>query len=111
MEVLNTTNIIEYAGSIAAGLLMLVLLLQKYLVGWKADKAEISIITLMHSELERMSEQNTRLSVEMGSLQEEVMELNKQLRTLTVENQRLNEEVTILTGEITRLRAALDLST
>jgi uncharacterized protein (DUF3084 family) len=58
----------------------------------------------MHSELERMSEQNTKLSLELGKLQEEVIELNKQLRALVVENQKLQEEVVELTLQISKLK-------
>jgi predicted nuclease with TOPRIM domain len=61
----------------------------------------------MHLELERMSEQNTKLSEELNNLQISVIDLNKQLRIITLENQRLHEEVTNLTGEVTRLQALL----
>lgn len=74
--------------------------IQKLLKDWKATSAETNIITLMHSELERMSEQNSSLSVEVGRLHNEIIVLNNQLQKLTIENQRLQAEVCALTEEI-----------
>jgi peptidoglycan hydrolase CwlO-like protein len=54
----------------------------------------------MHSELERMSEQNTALSTELGRLHNEVINLSQELQKLTFENQRLQTEVCALTEEI-----------
>ena len=78
---------------------------QKILKNWRSTEAETSIITLMHAELERMSEQNTKLSLELGRLHTEVIALNTQLQKLTVENQRLQTEVVALTNEISELKA------
>lgn len=103
----NTTNIAQYSGGIAAGLMATAFLLQKFLTGWKSDKAETSVITLMHAELERMSEQNTVLSQELGKLQQELIELNKELRYLHAENQRLHSEISVLTDEVSRLQGML----
>lgn len=99
--------IAQYAGGTAVGLLAIAYVLQKFLTGWKTDKAETSVLTLMHTELERMGEQNTTLSNELGKLQKEVISLNKELRTLTVENQRLHSEVVTLTEEVSRLQQVL----
>lgn len=99
--------IAQYAGGTALSLLTVAFILQKLLTGWKADKTEASILGMMHNELERMSEQNTKLSLELGKLQTEVLLLNKELRTLTVENQRLHGEVVALTGEVSRLQQVL----
>lgn len=104
---IDTSIIAEYSGGVAAGLLGFAFLLQKFLTGWKSDKTESSIISLMHSELERMSEQNTTLSVELGKLQQDLIDLNQELRKLSSENQRLHSEVAALTAEVTRLRATL----
>lgn len=73
---------------------------QKILKNWRSTEAETSIITLMHSELERMSEQNTKLSLELGRLHTEVIALNTELQKLTVENQNLRTEVCALTQEV-----------
>jgi predicted nuclease with TOPRIM domain len=80
---------------------------QKLLKDWKSTSAETSIITLMHNELDRMSEQNTQLSVELGRLNAQVITLNQQLQKLTIENQRLQSEVVALTREVTRLQSVL----
>jgi predicted nuclease with TOPRIM domain len=107
MTPLDTSTISGNIGGIAAGLFAVVFLFKKLLTGIKADSAENSVIGLMHSELERMSEQNTTLSVELGKLQQDLIELNQELRKLSSENQRLHSEVVALTAEVTRLRATL----
>lgn len=103
----ETSTIAQYAGITAAGILGLAFGMQKFLNGMKSGKAEGSILTLMHTELERMSAQNMRLSTELGRLQIEVIALNKELRTLTSENQRLHSEVVSLTREVSRLQDTL----
>lgn len=107
MILTSQTSIAEYAAIAVSALLMLAFVLQKFLNSWKKDAAESSVLALMHTELERMSEQNTKLSVELGTLQSEVIKLNKELRLLTSENQRLHAEVATLTGEVTRLQSTL----
>lgn len=77
---------------------------QKILKNWRSTEAETNVITLMHSELERMSEQNTKLSLELGRLHTEVIALNTELQKLTLENQRLQREVVALTAEIGELK-------
>ena len=78
--------------------------IQKLLKDWKSTGAETSIITLMHTELERMSEQNGLLSNELNRLQQEMIVLNNQLAQLCVENQQLQAEVVALTNEVSRFR-------
>ena len=107
MVPMEATSIVQYTGGIAASIFALIFLMQKFLTGWKSDSAETSVITLMHSELQRMSEQNTKLSIELGKLQDDLIALNKELRILTSENQRLHSEVVALTSEITNLRNTL----
>lgn len=99
--------IAKYAGGTAVSILALAYGLQKLINGFKTGTAESSVLTLMHNELERMSEQNTTLSNELGKLQKEVISLNKELRTLTAENQRLHSEVVTLTVEVSRLQQLL----
>ena len=77
---------------------------QKILKNWRSTEAETSVITLMHTELERMSEQNTKLSLELGRLHTEIISLNTELQKLTVENQRLQTEVIALTSEVSSLK-------
>lgn len=99
--------IAKYAGGTAVSILALAYGLQKLINGFKTGTAESSILTLMHSELERMSAQNANLSMELGRLQIEVIALNTQLRALTAENQRLHSEVGSLTTEVSRLQHTL----
>lgn len=99
--------IAKYAGGTAVSILALAYGLQKLINGFKIGTAESSILTLMHSELERMSAQNANLSMELGRLQVEVIALNSQLRALTAENQRLHSEVGSLTTEVSRLQHTL----
>lgn len=77
---------------------------QKILKNWRSTEAETSIITLMHAELERMSEQNTKLSLELGRLHTEVIALNTELQKLTLENQNLRTEVCALTQEVSHFK-------
>lgn len=77
---------------------------QKLLRDWRSTEAETSVITLMHNELERMSEQNTALSTELGRLHTEIITLSQELQKLTIENQRLQAEVIALTNEISELK-------
>ena len=77
---------------------------QKILKNWRSTEAETSIITLMHAELERMSEQNTKLSIELGRLHSEVITLNGELQKLTAENQHLRTEVAALTQEVVKFK-------
>jgi len=100
----ETYSVAHILGGGFASLLVVGFLLQKFFTGFKRESTENSIISMMHQELERMSEQNTRLSLELGKLQEEVIELNQQIRNLTTENQRLHAEISELTKEISKLK-------
>lgn len=102
MSPLELTQLIAMAGG---GLLAFAYAIQKFLGSWQINSAEASVVSLMRSELERMAEQNTHLSVELGKLQEEMIRLNKQLRILTEENQRLHTEIVSLTNEIATLHS------
>lgn len=107
MDFIDTSMLIQYAGVIGPALVAAVFLLQKFYTSFKATSTESSIITLMHTELERMAEQNSKLSTEIGKLQEEMIRLNKQLRALTEENQKLHTQVVSLTNELARLQDIL----
>lgn len=96
--------IAEYAAMISFGLMGLVMGVQKLLKGWKETSAETSVVSLMHNELQRMSEQNKILTTELASLQIELLNLNKQLRQLTDENQKLHSEVVSLSNELAKLQ-------
>ena len=103
----NTSDIAQLAAGGAAGLVAIAFGIQKFITIWQTNRAEGSMLTIMHGELERMNEQNTRLSTELGRLQQEIITLNSELRKLSAENQRLHTEVVSLTNEVTRLQTML----
>lgn len=103
----STLDLAQLIAGAAAALIALAIFAQKFLNTWQSNKAENSVINLMHTELERMSEQNAHLSEELGKLQQEIIKLNRQLRELTQENQKLHAEVATLTVELNKLYAAL----
>jgi uncharacterized protein YlxW (UPF0749 family) len=107
MQVNNTSELAQLAAAGVGALVTIAFAAQKVISSWKGTQAESSIIGLMHTELERLSEQNTKLSVELGKLQEEIIGLNQALRNLTAENQSLHTQVQSLTAEVTRLQAVL----
>lgn len=77
--------------------------LQKLLKGWKSTATEVSLIELMHKELDRMATQNHALSTELNKLQRELMTLNVELQKLTLENRRLHFEVQEVTKQLARI--------
>lgn len=100
-------GITETVTAIAVAFVGLIMGLQKMMKGWKETSIESNILTMMHTELERMSLQNIALATELNKLQIEIIQLNKELRTLSSENQKLHEEVTSLTAEVGRLQSVL----
>ena len=88
------------AVAIIAGLFVF----KKLVKDWLSTDTESNIIKIMHTELERLSEQNTALSLELGRLHTEVIALNHELQKLTLENQRLQTEVIALTNEVSSLK-------
>ena len=101
---LNLESISHSLGVLGIAIIALVLASQKIFKEWRSTSVETNVIALMHTELERMSEQSTSLSSEISRLHHEVIGLSSQLRKLTLENQRLQEEVIALTNEISSLR-------
>ena len=100
---LSSFNVVESAGLLAVSLIAVVFALQKVLKNFKSESAESNIISLMHNELARLSDQNKKLSEELSAFQLQVVDLNKQIQKLTLENQRLHNEVA-------RLHDMLELS-
>jgi predicted nuclease with TOPRIM domain len=100
-------SLIQVLGTVALAVIAIFIGVQKLLKDWRSNNAETSVITLMHTELERMSKQNTALSLELGRLHTEVINLNHQLRQLTIENQSLQSEVVALTKEVARFQSVL----
>ena len=99
----NLESITQVVGGVSLAAVAIFVGIQKLLKDWKSTNAETSIITLMHSELERMSHQNTALSLELGRLHADIIVLSNKLQDLTIENQRLQSEVIALTNEISKL--------
>jgi chromosome segregation ATPase len=97
-------GLIQTLSMVALAIIALSVGVQKLLKDWKSTGAETNIISLMHSELERLSTQNTVLSTELNRLQQEMIKLNAQLAQLCIDNQALQSEVVALTDEINKLR-------
>jgi len=99
---MDTENqgVLQTASLLSVALIALVMGAQKLIRDWRTTKAESDIISIMHKEIERMSVQNSTLSIELGKLQEEIIELNKQISKLNIENNRLQEEISSLTLEL-----------
>lgn len=98
----------QWAGVAVGTLLALAFTMQKL---WKSSVetgAGTAIVQLLHTELQRMAEQNTQLATELNRLQSEIIKLNGQLVRLTDENTRLHSEVQLLTREVGRLQHVLD---
>lgn len=94
-------------GGVSLALITIALGLQQIVKKWKANDAEVSVMNLLHSELERMGEQNKLLSEYVNKLQLEANQINLQLGKLQLENQKLHAEVVCLTLEVVKLRSAL----
>lgn len=83
----------NYASHISIAIVAAIFGIQKLMKAWKEGSAEQSVISLMHQELTRLSEQNKKLAEELSKFQLEVVELNKQVHALTIENVKLHDEV------------------
>lgn len=110
MVEINDHSFIQTVSLVALAVIAFSVGIQKLLKDWKSTYAETSVITLMHTELERLSEQNGLLSNELNRLQQEMILLNTQLAQLCIENQRLQTEVVALTQGVNKFRtlAALE---
>lgn len=97
----------KITGSIVIALTIIALGIQQIVKKWKTNEAEVSVLDLLHSELERLGEQNKLLSEYVNKLQLEANQINLQLGKLQLENQKLHAEVMCLTMEIIKLRSAL----
>jgi uncharacterized protein YlxW (UPF0749 family) len=81
---------------------------QQLVKRWNTTSAENSVLTLLHTELERMAVQNKLLSSYVNALQHEAIKINSELGKLQIENQKLHAEVICLTQEIISLQKALN---
>lgn len=100
----DTSTFSGLVAGVIASVVGATLLIQRLLKSWKETSAETSVISLMHTELNRLAQQNSVLTEELAKFQLEVIRLNKQLNDLSVENNRLHSEVVILTHEVSRLQ-------
>lgn len=96
----TTEQVVQVLGLVAIAVVAAFFGIQQLIKNWKATQAESGIIQIMHRELERMGDQNTKLSLELGRLHEQIIALNRELEKLTIENQRLQVEVVALTNEV-----------
>jgi len=97
-------DLIQTISLVALAAIGLVVGVQKLLRDWRSTQAETNIIQVMHTEIERMSDQNTKLSSEIGKLQEEIIRLNQELTKLNIENNKLQQEVSQLTLELSKFK-------
>lgn len=104
----EANNITQWVIAIAIGLTGIAYGLQKLVKIWKTTEAESSLISIMHTELERMAAQNSILAEELNKLQLEIIKLTKELHNLSIENQQLNTEIAMLTQEVTRMQKLLE---
>lgn len=104
MELLHVDQAFEAIMMLAVAVIASLFAFKKLSKDWLSNNVEANIIELMHVELDRMSQQNTSLSLELGRLHNEVILLNQELQKLTVENQRLQIEVMNLTTELNNFK-------
>lgn len=98
----------EVVGVIGVSIVSLAFGAQQLVKRWKTTDAENSVLTLLHTELERMAVQNKLLSSYVNALQHEAIKINSELGKLQIENQKLHAEVICLTQEIISLQKALN---
>ena len=110
MVEIENHSLIQTVSLVALAVIAFSVGIQKLLKDWKSTGAETSVITLMHTELERMSAQNGILATELNRLQQEMIILNNQLSQLCVENQQLQTEVVALTEEVNKFRVSATLA-
>jgi peptidoglycan hydrolase CwlO-like protein len=96
----TTEQLFQALAIIAIAVIAVFIGAQQLIKSWKGTQAESDIIQIMHRELERMGDQNTKLSLELGRLHDQIIALNQELEKLTLENQRLQVEVVALTNEV-----------
>jgi len=97
-------DLIQTISLVALAAIGLIVGVQKLVRDWRSTQAETNIIQVMHTEIERMSDQNTKLSNELGKLQEEIIRLNQELTKLSIENNKLQQEVSQLTLELSKFK-------
>ncbi len=100
----QSQDLIQTISLVALAAIGLVVGVQKLLKDWRSTNAETNIIEVMHTEIERMNAQNTKLSNEIGKLQEEIIKLHQELSRLNIENSKLQTEIARLTLELNNFK-------
>ena len=103
MESVIPTSIPEWLAAAFLAFTSIAIGMQLIIKNWHSTNTESALLKMMHNELERMSSQNSILSLEVGKLQIELVKLSSQLTELTLENQKLQNEIANLNKEIIRL--------
>lgn len=103
MEI-DTDGFLQTISLLSLAVIGLLVGIQKLIRDWRTTNAETNIISVMHTEIERMSLQNTTLSTELGKLQEEIIRLNGLITKLNIENNKLQEEISKLTIELDSIK-------
>ncbi len=85
-------------GTFAGVVLVLLFVLQKMKKSWISTDAETDVVKLLRDEVERLSKQNTNLSVHLFAMQQQLGELQKRNGYLSRHVERLEEEVKQLKG-------------
>jgi len=100
MEMVENHSLVQTISVAAMAIIALSVGVQKLLKDWRSTDAETSVIKMMHEELERMGQQNSKLTEELTKLQLDIVELNSQLTKFNIENNKLQEEIAALTTEL-----------
>lgn len=93
-------DLIQYLGVAGMGFVALALGIQRLIKEWRSNTAENHVISMMHTELDRLNTQHGKLSEEVGKLHDEIVKLNGEITTLTIENNKLRLEISVLTDKL-----------
>ena len=108
---IDIESITKLSAAAVVGIVSVALGFQQIVKKWGSTAAETSVLTLLHTELERLSVQNSLLAGYVNTLQLDANKLTMELGKLQLENQYLHSEITTLTSEIVKLRTSLTQST
>ena len=100
MEAVENHSLVQTISVAGMAIIALGVGIQKLVKEWRSTDAETSVIKMMHEELERMGQHNSKLTEELTKLQLDIVELNSQLTKLSIENNKLQEEIAALTTEL-----------
>lgn len=100
----------QHIGAFIVAIAGIAMAAQHYIMKWKSNSAESSILKLLTEELTRMSTQNKLLTEYVHSLQLEAVKISSELTKLHIENGVLNERVVSLTKQISLLQSTLCLT-